>query len=239
MLILVLIVIFLLFHVMRYVIQSKTRLCKENLANIEYYISLNRNYSIYISGKQKSEWEKVIDKTDNFYITDKGKVKKTNIKKYCVLYPSGEILNISHNSLNIPEEAYWIADNDIADFKEFSESEVTLNSNDVCINMKESKNPQSAYYTTEIKNNLNVRIFPIAFGDYIKKDKKYLLNNVINTVYSDIQFKNWYNCKNEYLAPGEIVFDPNNYGDNDSYWIYIFQTENGEIIKAGKYAKNT
>lgn len=59
MLILVLIVIFLLFHVMRYVIQSKTRLCKENLANIEYYISLNRNYSIYISGKQKSEWGKV------------------------------------------------------------------------------------------------------------------------------------------------------------------------------------
>lgn len=188
MLILVLIVIFLLFHVMRYVIQSKTMLCKENLANIEYYISLNRNYSIYISGKQKSEWEKIIDKTDNFYITEKGKVKKTNIKKYCVLYPSGEILNISHNSLNIPEEAYWIADNDIADFKELSESEVTLNSNDVCINMKESKNPQSAYYTTEIKNNLNVRIFPIAFGGYIKKDKKYLLNNVINTVYSDIQF---------------------------------------------------
>ena len=59
MLILVLIVIFLLFHVMRYVIQSKTMLCKENLANIEYYISLNRNYSIYISGKQKSEWGKV------------------------------------------------------------------------------------------------------------------------------------------------------------------------------------
>ena len=237
--IIVLIAIFLLFYAIRHIFQSKTKLCKENLANIEYFISLNRNYSIFISehisDKRNSDWKKIVDKSDRFFITDKGKVKKTNIKKYCVLYPSGEILNISHNLLNIPEGAYWVEDNDILDFKELSESEVALNSNDVLINMKKSKYPQSGYFITEIKNNLNIKIFPIAFGGYIKRDEKYILDNVINTVYSDIQFKNWYNCKNEYLSPGEIVSDPNNYGDNDCYWIYIFKTESGDIIKVGKY----
>lgn len=224
-------VLVLLLSIMRNI---KT-LCMTNLKNIEYYIDLNRNYSIYISDTSKPNWKRIIDKDDAYFITDKGKVKKTKIKRYCVVYPSGEILNISHNLLNIPQNAYWIDDNDIQDFKELSESEVILNSQDVLIQIKESKNPQMVYFTTEITNNMNCKLFPIAFGGYIKKDGVYVLDNVINTAYSDVQFINWYNCRNEYLTPGETVSDPNNYGGDDSYWIYIFKTENGDIIKVGKY----
>lgn len=36
----------------------------------------------------------------------------------------------------------------------------------------------------------------------------------------------------EYLSPGEKVSDPNNYGNG--YWLYIFKTEFGDLLKIGK-----
>ena len=44
--------------------------------------------------------------------------------------------------------------------------------------------------------------------------------------------KNWYGCSKEYLSPGEKVSDPNNYGNG--YWLYIFKTEFGDLLKIGK-----
>lgn len=154
------------------VLSKKTKLIYEKSNLIDYYLSINRNYLIYVSETKKTYWKKINNKSGSFYITDNDKIHKDKIMAFCVLYPSGEILHISKNVKIIPEEAYWIEENE------------------------------------------------------------FILDNVVDSAYSAKQFKNWYGCSKEYLSPGEKVSDPNNYGNG--YWLYIFKTEFGDLLKIGK-----
>lgn len=230
-LLLIFIIIFLVLSF--YIITQKKKYYKNNPLYLDYYISLKRNYSVYISSTRKIKWIKVTNTSDSFYITDEGKVKKNKVKSFCVLYPSGEILQISENLLNIPNGAYWIEENKGIGFDKLMKDEVDLNSSKIIIENKKSNNPSKIYYSTEILNNMNCKIYPIAFGGYKLIGNEFILNNVIDTAYSAKQFINWYGCNNEFVLPGEKVCDPNNYGDGDLYWIYIFKTEFDEILKIG------
>lgn len=214
------------------VLSKKTKLIYEKSNLIDYYLSINRNYLIYVSETKKIYWKKINNKSGSFYITDNDKIHKDKIMAFCVLYPSGEILHISKNVKIIPEEAYWIEENEGLGFEKIPVNEIDLNSSNIKISNKKSSNPSKNYYTTEIINNMDCNIFPVAFGGYIKKENEFILDNVVDSAYSAKQFKNWYGCSKEYLSPGEKVSDPNNYGNG--YWLYIFKTEFGDLLKIGK-----
>ena len=51
------------------VLSKKTKLIYEKSNLIDYYLSINRNYLIYVSETKKTYWKKINNKSGSFYIT--------------------------------------------------------------------------------------------------------------------------------------------------------------------------
>ena len=194
--------------------------------SLAYFFGLKRDYKIYVSCKGFSNWQKVQSLAE---------IKKSRIKNFCVCYPSGEICQIYSNAEKLPDGAHWFEENEGLGFEEISFDEVDLSQKEIEITNRPSKNPCGVDYETTITNKTGENLYPIAFGGYIKDEEKgvFVLDDVSDCAYSAKQFKNWYGLKNDFLASGESVSDPDNYGSGSGYWIYIFKTESGEIKTVG------
>jgi len=213
---------------------KKRKKAREKMfASLEYYLGLKRDYKIYVSVKGLDNWQKIRSKSE---------IKTARLKNFCVCYSSGEILEIYSNVEKIPSDAHWIEDNrnEGLGFEEIAFDEVDLSQKEIEITNKVSKNPSGVYYETTITNKTGENIYPIAFGGYQKYEEKgaFVLDNVVDNAYSAEQFKSWYGLKRDFLASGESVSDPNNYGDGDGYWIFVFKTESGEIKTAGCFLRD-
>ena len=214
-------------------LKKRKKAREKMLTSLEYYFDLKRDYKIYVSKKGFSNWQKV---------QSLGEIKKARLKNFCVCYSSGEILEIYSNVEKIPAGAHWIEDNrnEGLGFGEIAIDEVDLSQSEIEITNKPSKNPSGADYETTVTNKTSENLFPIAFGGYQKYEEagKFVLDNVVDNAYSSAQFKSWYGLKRDFLASGESVSDPNNYGDGDGYWIFVFKSESGEIKTAGCYLRD-
>ena len=95
---------------------------------------------------------------------------------------------------------------------------------------------QKRYYSTMLTNISGQRIRCLGFGAYVRQGKAFELATVSGTLYSDIQFEEWYGVRRGgWIEPRESVCDPSNYGTN-CYWIYHFETNTGRRFHAGKQA---
>lgn len=217
-----------LYKVLQIFAQQK-RNWKDNYEKLSYFFGLSRGYKIYVSVKGLDKWQQVFGK---------GEIEKLRIKNYCVCYASGEILEVYAIVKNLPEGAHWIEENEDLGFEKLDEDEVELNSKEIIIENSLNKKPCNVTYETKITNMTGGKIYPIAFGGYVKNGFKFELSNVVESAYSASQFRNWYGLQKDYIQNGESVSDPNNYGDGDSYWIYVFETESGQIKKTGCFLGN-
>ena len=215
------------------IIKQQKKEHKRIYKSLAYFFCLERDYKIYVSCKGFSNWQKVQSLAE---------IKKSRIKNFCVCYPSGEICEIYSNVEKIPSDAHWIEDNrnEGLGFEEIAIDEVDLSQLEIEITNKPSKNPSGADYETTVTNKTGENLYPIAFGGYQKYEEKsaFVLDNVVDNAYSAEQFKSWYGLKRDFLASGESVSDPNNYGDGDGYWIFVFKTESGEIKTAGCFLRD-
>ncbi len=203
---------------------------------LTYYYNLKRNYNIYIMIEKNNNWEKIDKIENNFIYYKNNKISLNLIKIFVISYQNGELLDYYGEIDFFPEKLHdtnnpgLISDNII----NFSDVDFSNNILDIK-HIKNTKHPRKDYYSTIIKNNSNKSIKVIKFGGYTKNENKLYLKNVINSLYSNEQFNEWFYVKNNgWIKSEEEVNDPNNYGGNDGYWIYFCENELGHKFIIGK-----
>lgn len=208
---------------------------KNHTKSLNYYYGLNLNYNIYIIiSKLCNNWIK-IDKIENDHVYFQEKrIHLKEITAFVVACKNGELLDCSDKIDFLPDDVYEIFDTGLVDDKTINFADIDISENILEIkHISNPEHPKKKYYITKIKNRTDKSIKVIKFGGYYKDDNKLILNNVIDSLYSNEHFNVWYSVKNNgWIDSGEEVYDPNNFGPS-GFWIYFCENEFGDKFIIG------
>ena len=157
------------------------------------------------------------------------------VRAFVVAYPSGEVLDAMPGVRPLPEGVHWVgkpAEADLPSRREApTEEEIRTGAAYMTLafgpSVARPKNP--THYSTSLTNVSRERLRIVAFGAYAKIKGAWALNTITEEMFTSRQFREWYGTRDEHgwVAPGEIVKDPNNYGSRSSLWAYFGETESG------------
>lgn len=90
------------------------------------------------------------------------------------------------------------------------------------------------YYSTQLVNTCAEPIRIERFSTYIRRGKTLVLHSLTGGYFSSQQFQEWYDLdRSGWLAPGQVVTDPNNHSHPNVYWVYFGTTASGREVIAG------
>jgi hypothetical protein len=156
-----------------------------------------------------------------------GEIGIDRVRAFVVAYGSGEILDAVSAAGPLPEGVHWVATPAQADGSSprLPPTEEEIRAGEMYMKLtfgRSGARPRnSTYYSTSLTN--------------VSRD-------ITNAMFTSQQFREWYGTRDEqgWIAPGETVMDPNNYGSPFSLWTYFGESEGGAtFVVAGIAAETT
>lgn len=150
-----------------------------------------------------------------------------------VTYPSGEVLCQYDEFRMVPDEVHFMVGPIYQDDAPGYHSSLVRNGEggvEVRLGPSRSQEGNPRYhYSTLVLNRTQHRVRVTKFAPFlrglmgIRKEPKM-------GYYSPIQFREWFRVKDElgWIAPGEEVADPDNYGSGSGVWAYFFEADQGD-----------
>ena len=195
------------------------------------------DYILYVAWplEDPAEWKKA-DYIDKDHVELEGeKIMIKDVDDYLILYPSGNILEITLKDLRLPGEAK-IMEREERSYETLRVEDLKAGNKFVEITFgKSTRSPESPdHYSTTLKNIADERIKIYKFAGFSRIDGEWLINTINNNFFSEDDFKDWYGLEDGWLEPNESATDHNNYGSPPVLWAYYFETESGEKHIAGE-----
>lgn len=161
---------------------------------------------------------------------DEEPIKASLLSAYLVTYRNGQLVYESKSFADYPT---IIEDMEIVSPKNttFTLHELTAGNRLFKIRFEESSLIKGGnYYKTTISNHSGESAKIIRFGGVTKATgDAYILNTITNDFFSESEFNNWYmDSPEKWIADGQEVFDPINYGGKDGGWIFEAELESGK-----------
>lgn len=160
-----------------------------------------------------------------------------------VTYPSGEVLCQFGGSRMIPDGVHFMVGPVYQDHKPGYHSSLVRNGEggvEVWHGPSRSQEGDSRYYySTVVLNRTCHRIRVTKFAPF-KRGLMGIRKEPETGYYSPTQFREWFRVKDEqgWIAPGEQVADPDNYGSGSGIWAYFFETDQGDQFIATSPLEN-
>ena len=201
------------------------------------HLAEGRDYRVYVGMPldDPDEWREVRVENQMLYLADEH-VDFEDITSYLVVYPNGQVVNGLETFTPLPEGVEFVEAtsgyrNDLLDLSKLPEG---LEYVTISYGPSDSRPGAVGYYSTTIENISPVAIRVLRFGGFSRQGNSFRLNTINGDYFSAEEFINWYDAPLDgWIAPGESVGDPNNYGGGEAYWVYYFETEDGKEFTAG------
>jgi hypothetical protein len=165
-----------------------------------------------------------------------GAVSPDNVKAFVVCYPSKQLVDSHAPHLTLPSWVTGLSPAESSQGHRIEESDLEAGNQRIAVSHGSIRRKPGggATYSTTLKNIAQERIRVIRFAGYRRMGKAWQLDNVTGQFYSAEEYRNWYGLtESEWIAPGEAVTDPDNYGGPKALWAYLCETESGERFLAG------
>lgn len=185
-----------------------------------------------------TEWAKVVKVDDDTIdIETLGTRNLSEVGTFFVAYPNGQLIDVETCGLHLPKgtTGLWGASS--------NETNDVLHDGDLAVGKKRvrieygecaARPNDPEHYSTTLTNLTDQRIKVLRFAGYHRYEDDWKLATVTRKFYSAEEFREWYGLgKEEWIAPGKSVADPNNYGGRPVLWAYYCKTESGETFIAG------
>ena len=164
----------------------------------------------------------------------------SEVTAYFVAYPSGTLVERRcPNGPRLPKWVKGLYDSGIPDKDVLTAADLSEGLSLVRVEFgKSTSQPASrTHYSTTLRNVSQTRIRVLKFGGYTNAGNGFSLNTVTSRFFTAEDFKEWYCQKGDWIAPGQSVTDPNNYGPLPCLWAYYCETEEGKEFLTGGIAK--
>jgi hypothetical protein len=191
-----------------------------------------RDYRILIGvpPHEPNQWLEARCFDEVMSVANYGDVPLDAITAFVVAYPNGQVVDCEVTGLNWPPgitglepgpaEAEIIRAGDLKSGEQFLQ---------VTYGRSKAKPNDVNCYSTTLTNRSHQLIRVVRFAAYVPTSRGFELSTVTGGHYSAAEFQNWYGLgTNEWIFPGELVTDHNNYGGIPILWAYHCETEHGE-----------
>lgn len=185
-------------------------------------------------GQQRDHqiWIRRLPSAHTWYLLDAkapgalGRAATKGIHAWVVAYASGEIVDTSKPTplpRQLPEGTFFIETRASTQVNALPTlGELVIGANWLRI---EHTKPKREHYTTSVTNIGATPVRVLRFGAFGLLDGVFVLRTVTGDLFTAAQFAEWYGAS-EWIAPGETVSDPNNYGWG-CHWVYQAETATG------------
>jgi hypothetical protein len=208
------------------------------LDRLRTYLAQRQDYLVYVGFPldAPASWRKVDSwRGTTLRVVDEV-IELSDVSLFVVAYPNGQVLEAVFEPLPLPEgieyfESKGNGRNDVLDTDELSEGARFAR---VSFGPSGSRPGQPGYYATSLTNTFDEPFRVVRFGAFSSSGALAQLNTISGDYFSGDDFANWYGVGDDgWIAPGETVADPNNYGGGDGYWVYYCETEKGDAFCVG------
>ncbi len=186
--------------------------------SLAQYIREEQEFLIYIHASA-DEWE--------VYEPDRHGTPESIHEGYVVAYLNGEVLEDCANTESLPPGIDYI--------KVFKKNQEVMPQcvDDARVKIQHEPSPyhpSDGHYCTRIRNMGSVPFKVRRFAAFRAIGRQYRISTVSNSWFTEDQFRNWFNQKTEWLAPGDEAVDQDNYGSGNGYWVFEIEFDTGEIV---------
>ena len=153
-----------------------------------------------------------------------------SINSFVVAYPSGEVLEEFGSYGHLPEGLFFMEGPVYKDSTEGYRRGSVDNSKVKISNSRCVRRPDDpTYYSTTIQNTGTTRVRVYKFAPLSKIWGLFYPREPHPGYYSPRQFIEWFRVGGDdgWIAPGESVEDPDNYGFSRGIWVFFFEEEEG------------
>lgn len=165
-----------------------------------------------------------------------GILQVAEVRAFAVAYPNGQLVDSELCGLPWPKNltGLWPASRAVSDVIRLDELEPGDDYIRVSYGPSATRPQDRSYYTTTLKNISTERIRVLRFAGYSRTTESWHLSTVTRQFYSAEEFREWYGLESsEWIEPGKVVSDPNNYGTPPVLWAYYCESASGKQFVAG------
>ena len=169
-------------------------------------------------------------------LRDAREVKPAEVTAYFVTYPGGQLFDFhGGEDLPLPTWVHGLVRTGPAEQDTLTEADVKAGQSLVRVTFgRSTADPNSRdRYSTTLTNVSRKPVRVLKFAGYTKSGSAFALNTVTGQFFTAADFKEWYGQRGEWIAPGQSVTDPNNYGSPPVLWAYYCEAQGGERFVTG------
>jgi hypothetical protein len=169
-------------------------------------------------------------------LRDSRAVKLSEVTAYLVAYPSGTLVDRrGPDALPMPAWASGLKAAEVTEQDELTPADLKEGQSLVRIAFgRSTAKPDSRdHYSTTLTNVSDRRVRVLKFAGYSRSGSAFVLNTVSGRFFTAADFKEWYGQAADWIAPGQAVTDPNNYGSPPVLWAYYCEAEGGRSFLTG------
>ncbi|HEX2948598.1 MAG TPA: hypothetical protein VHV83_03365, partial [Armatimonadota bacterium] len=160
------------------------------------------------------------------------------IRSFIVTYANGEIVDAENTFAPWPKDVHSIqpASQPINDILNLHHLESGQRFAQVTHGQSIIKKADKYYYSTTLHNISEQRIRVLKFAGYQHiSGNQYRLDTITQDYFTAEEFRSWYGMgQEEWIQPGQMVTDKENYGGRGSLWAYFCCSETGEEFIVGE-----
>jgi hypothetical protein len=169
-------------------------------------------------------------------LSDSQTVKLSDVTAYFVAYPGGNLLDHrGPDTLPFPEWVGGLSPAEIPQHDRLTAADLKQGQSLVRVTFGRSTAQPSSrhHYSTTLTNLSDRPVRVLKFAGYARSGRAFVMNTVTGSFFSADEFREWYGQTGAWIAPGQSVTDPNNYGTPPVLWAYYCELERGQEFLTG------
>ncbi len=184
-----------------------------------------------------TEWAAVTKVDDDSLSVDgHGTLSLSDVRAFIVAYPNGQLVDYNGSGLPLPEGITGLSPSGDTDRDILQLADLRAGGQYIQIKYGRSTSRPNDHnhYSTTLTNISNEKIKINRFAGYTKTSRGWKLTTVTNKFYSAQEFQEWYGLgSDQWILPGQLASDANNYGSPPVLWAYYCESESGKQFIAG------
>ncbi len=174
---------------------------------------------------------------DSLDVQGIGTVCVSDVRAFAAAYPNGQVLDWEPCGLSLPEGLEGLSptsrtDHDLLRLEDLELGRAYLQ---ITYGPSAARPRERGSYATTLKNVSTERIRVHCFAGYRRDGEGWKLSTVTRQFYSAGEFQAWYGLgSSEWIEPGQVASDANNYGSPPVLWAYYCESASGRQFVAGE-----
>jgi hypothetical protein len=212
-----------------------TRQGRDFWLELSFYLQSLDRYRVHVSDSDTMPvtWHRVTAFSEDRLRTDDGlTLALESVRRFAVTYPNHVLTTlVPDDSQPLPPGARFQPEGEPPDPEPLWESQLEAGRFHVRIDFSASgpKPHDPNHFTTTFTNFGARRVRVLRFGAYRKTRQGYVLHTITGTLFTGEDFVSWYAAPADgWIAPGQSVSDPANYGAPSTLWAWFCETEDGD-----------